>query len=290
MSGSRLCLERGLRYHFRLWGSQRVQAPAAVFLHGFAGSSRDWDRFGEAVDRLGIRAMAIDLPGHGDTEVPADPARFSVEETARDLDALLELSGIAEAHWVGYSMGGRIALYAAAHYAGRAKSVIAESASPGIEDPADRAARLASDEALARQIELRGIDWFTEHWESQPIFGTQASISAAARAAQREGRLRNRPAGLAGSLRGAGQGSQPYLGPLLSTIRCPVLFVTGSLDAKYDALAAAMSAATPSARHVTVPAAGHNVHLERPDAFERAILEHLIPFAGAARASARSTL
>lgn len=290
MSGSRLCLERGLRYHFRLWGSQRVQAPAAVFLHGFTGSSRDWERFGEAVDRLGIRAMAIDLPGHGDTEVPSDPARFSVEETASDLDALLQLTGISEAHWVGYSMGGRIALYAAARYPERSRSVVAESASPGIEDEAERAARRASDEALAREIEVRGVEWFTEHWESQPIFATQATISAAARAAVRETRLRNRPAGLAGSLRGAGQGAQPWLGPLLATLRCPALFVTGSLDAKYGALAAQMAAWIPSSRHVTVPAAGHNVHVERPEAFERALLDHLIPFAGAARASARSTL
>jgi len=54
VSGSRLCVERGLRYHFRLWGSPRVQAPAAVFLHGFAGSSRDWERFGEARRRANL--------------------------------------------------------------------------------------------------------------------------------------------------------------------------------------------------------------------------------------------
>lgn len=290
MSGSRLCVERGLRYHFRLWGSQRVQAPAAVFLHGFAGSSRDWERFGEAVDRLGLRAMAIDLPGHGDSESPADPVRFSVEETARDLNALLELTGIAEAHWVGYSMGGRIALYAAAKYPDRARSILAESASPGIEAEPDRAARRASDEALAREILARGVEWFAEHWAAQPVFATQATLSVHARAAVREARLRNSAAGLAGSLRGAGQGVQPFLGPLLPSIRCPSLFVTGSLDGKYGALADAMAAAIPGARRFTIPAAGHNVHLERPDAFERALVEHLVPFASAARTSARSSL
>lgn len=290
MSGSRLCVERGLRYHFLLWGSQRVQAPAAVFLHGFAGSARDWERCGEAVDRLGMRAMAVDLPGHGDTEAPADPERFTVEETARDLNALLELTGIAEAHWVGYSMGGRIALHAAAHYPARTRSVLAESASPGIESEAERAARRADGEALAREIEQRGVEWFAEHWGSQPLFASQASLSARTREAVREARMRNRTSGLAGSLRGAGQGVQPYLGPLLPSIRCPVLFLTGSLDAKYNALADAMASAVPGARRVTVPAAGHNVHLERPDAFERALLEHLVPFAGVTRSSARSTL
>ena len=290
MSGSRLCVERGLRYHFLLWGSQRVQAPAAVFLHGFAGSARDWERFGESVDRLGLRAIAIDLPGHGDTEAPADPARFTVEETARDLNALLELTGVAEAHWIGYSMGGRIALYAAAAYPERTRSVLAESASPGFESEEERATRRASDEALAGEILRHGVEWFAGHWEAQPIFATQQSLAARTLAGLREARLRNRPAGLAGSLRGAGQGVQPWLGPLLPQIRCPALFVTGSLDAKYGALADRMAAAVPGARRITVPAAGHNVHLERPEAFDRTLLEHLIPFAGVARASARSTL
>lgn len=290
MSGSRLCVERGLRYHFRLWGSQRVQAPAAVFLHGFAGSSRDWERFGEAVDRLGLRAMAIDLPGHGDTESPADPARFTVPETARDLNALLELTGIAEAHWVGYSMGGRIALYTAAAYPDRTRSIVAESASPGFGTEPERAARRTSDEALAREIEARGIDWFATHWAAQPIFASQATLSEKTLDSVRAARRRNHAAGLAGSLRGAGQGAMPDLAPMLSAIRCPALFVTGSLDTRYRVLADGMADAIAGARHLTVPAAGHNVHLERPEAFERALVEHLVPFASAAQASARSSL
>jgi 2-succinyl-6-hydroxy-2,4-cyclohexadiene-1-carboxylate synthase len=290
MSGSRLCVERDLRYHFLLWGSQRVQAPAVVFLHGFAGSARDWERIGDTIERLGLRGMAIDLPGHGDSEVPEDPSRFSIEETTRDLCALLELTGIREAHWVGYSMGGRIALYAAAKHPERVRTLVVESASPGIEGEADRAARRTSDEALASEIEHRGIEWFAERWAAQPLFESQGSLPARTVALVRESRLRNRPAGLAGSLRGIGQGVQPYLGPLLPSIRCPALFVSGGLDPKYDALAAWMAALLPDAKHVATPRAGHNVHLEQPAAFEQALLEHLTPHIGAAGASARSSL
>jgi 2-succinyl-6-hydroxy-2,4-cyclohexadiene-1-carboxylate synthase len=290
VSGSRLCVERGVRYHFRLWGSQRVQAPAVVFLHGFAGSARDWDRFGELVDRTGLRAIAVDLPGHGDSEAPEDPARFTIEQTARDLGAILDLSGLTEAHWVGYSMGGRVALHLAAAVPARVRSLLIESASPGIEGEEERAVRRASDEALAAEIERRGIEWFAEHWSAQPIFATQESLPARTRAAIREARLRNRPAGLAGSLRGLGQGTQPWLGPKLSSITCPALFVTGALDAKYGAIAERTAAAVPGARHLSVADAGHNVHLEQPEAFERALHEHLAPVAGAARASARSSL
>ena len=290
MSGSRLCVERGVRYHFRLWGSQRVQAPAVFFLHGFAGSARDWERFGDLVDRMGLRAIAVDLPGHGDSEVPEDPARFTIEQTARDLGAILDLSGLTEAHWVGYSMGGRVALHLATAHAARVRSLLIESASPGIEGEEERAARRASDEALAAEIERHGIEWFEQHWSAQPIFATQEALPARARAAIREARLRNRPAGLAGSLRGLGQGMQPWLGPKLPTITCPTLFVTGALDTSYGAIAERMATAVPGARHLPVPGAGHNVHLEQPEAFERTLLEYLAPVAGAARASARSSL
>jgi 2-succinyl-6-hydroxy-2,4-cyclohexadiene-1-carboxylate synthase len=290
VSGSRLCVERGLRYHLVLWGSQRAKAPAVVFLHGFAGSARDWERCGAAVDRLGLRAVAIDLPGHGDTEAPEDPARFTVGETALDLNALLDLNGIAHAHWVGYSMGGRVALHVAASTPSRVRSLFLESASPGIEPEPERAARRAADEALATEIERHGIEWFAEHWGAQPLFATQESLHPRARAALHEARLRNRPTGLAGSLRGLGQGTQPYLGARLASIRCRTLLVTGTLDATYGALAARMAAVLPDARHRAVPGAGHNVHLEQPDAFERALLEHLGPHAGAARSSARSSI
>jgi 2-succinyl-6-hydroxy-2,4-cyclohexadiene-1-carboxylate synthase len=290
VSGSRLCVERGLRYHFRLWGSQRVQAPAVVFLHGFAGSARDWEHFGDLVDRMGLRALAVDLPGHGDSEVPEDPARFTIEQTARDLGAILDLSGLTEAHWVGYSMGGRVALHLATAHAARVRSLLIESASPGIEREEERATRRASDEALASEIERHGIEWFAEHWSAQPIFATQESLPARTRAMIHEARLRNRPAGLAGSLRGLGQGTQPWLAPKLPAIACPTLFVTGALDTSYGAIAERMAAAIANARHISVPDAGHNVHLEQPEAFERALLEHLAPVAGAARTSARSSL
>jgi 2-succinyl-6-hydroxy-2,4-cyclohexadiene-1-carboxylate synthase len=290
VSGSRLCAERGVRYHFRLWGSQRVQAPAVVFLHGFAGSAHDWERFGDLVDRMGLRAIAVDLPGHGDSEAPEDPERFTIEETTRDLGAILDLSGVTEAHWVGYSMGGRVALHLATAFPARVRSLLIESASPGIERDEERAARRASDEALAAEIERHEIEWFEEHWSSRPIFSTQESLPAMTRAALREARLRNRPAALARSLRGLGQGTQPWLFDKLPAITCPTLFLTGALDTKYGDIAERMAAAVPGARHIAVPGCGHNVHLEQPEAFERALLEHLAPVAGAARASARSSL
>ena len=281
---------RGLAYHVCPRGDSGIGAPDVVLLHGFAGSTRDWEPTSVAVGRAGLRAIAIDLPGHGATAAPADAARYTMAETAHDLCELLDGLRIRSAHWIGYSMGGRLALYLAAIRPDRVESLVLESASPGLETAAARASRRASDEALATEIEARGIEWFTEHWGSQPIFDSQRSLPLDQRAALRERRLRNDPRGLAGSLRGLGQGAQPWLGERLASVRCPTLLIAGALDPKYVAIAQVMQERMPHARRVVIPDAGHNVHLEQPEAYERTLLDHLRPFARVSPLSAPSSL
>ena len=58
-----------------------------------------------------------------------------------------------------------------------------ESASPGLATEEERAARRASDEALAEQIERGGIAPFVDEWEHQPLFASQSALPDEARAA-----------------------------------------------------------------------------------------------------------
>jgi len=263
-----------------------VSAPPrapVVLLHGFSGSSEDWGPLAASLAGEGYSLHAIDLPGHGATAIPTEARRFGPVETARDLSAIAGSLGLGSAHWVGYSMGGRIALHLALADSLRMASLTLESTSPGIAGAEERAARRDEDDALAERIETRGIAWFAEHWESLPLFGSQAALPEETRDALRARRLRNRAGGLAGSLRGAGQGSQVDLTPRLESIQCPALLLTGALDPKYAALSKRMAAAIPGAEHVTIPGAGHNVHLEKPEAFARALLDHWSRFDQASR-------
>jgi len=94
--------------------------PAAVFLHGLTGVAEVW---GPTIDALGEprpRSFAIDQRGHGDSPV-AGP--YDVASLVRDLLAVLEALGVERPHLVGHSMGGRVALTAAARYPGRFRSV-----------------------------------------------------------------------------------------------------------------------------------------------------------------------
>lgn len=243
-----------------------------VLLHGFAGSSADWSDLAEALVGAGHGVVGIDLPGHGATEIPADARRFTMDETVRDLAQLPAALGFERAHWVGYSMGGRVALHLSLTAPNLVRSLVLESTSPGIAAAPDRNQRRAEDEAFAAAIEARGIAWFVEHWETVPLFESQSRLPRPIRDAQRVRRLANTAAGLAGSLRGTGQGALDYIGGRLGTLARPTLLLAGALDSKYSTLAEQMGAAIPGAEVTLIPDAGHNVHLEKPEAFRRTLV------------------
>src|SRR5690606_41686811 len=97
------------------------------------------------------------------------------------------------------------------------------------------------------------------------------------RVGQRRRRLRllNRRAELAASLRGMGTGAQTPLWDRLARLAAPTRLVVGERDAKFVALARQMAARSPQIQVVTVPGAGHTVHLEQPEAFLQAVLPFL---------------
>jgi 2-succinyl-6-hydroxy-2,4-cyclohexadiene-1-carboxylate synthase len=205
--------------------------------------------------------------GHGRSDAPADPQRYSIEHCQQDIIAALRELGIkpGEAILLGYSMGGRIALYSA--FSGFFRAIILESASPGLASSTERAQRRDSDNALAERIERDGLPAFVAYWEQLPLFASQSALPREARANLHEQRLRNRPIGLANSLRGLGTGMQPALHDRLQELHIPVLLIAGALDTKYCAIARHMAATLPDAALHIVSNAGHTVHLEQPTTF-----------------------
>jgi 2-succinyl-6-hydroxy-2,4-cyclohexadiene-1-carboxylate synthase len=251
-----------LDFHVEMEGS----GPDLVVLHGFTGSVRAWDDVRPKL-AAASRVISIDLIGHGDSAVPDEPGRYSLEWSARDLAALLDRLELRTVHLLGYSMGGRVALHFAVHAPERLRSIILESASPGIADAAERDRRAASDAALADRICENGVEAFVAEWEAQPLLEPAPQVSAAARERQRSQRLRNRPVGLANSLRGMGAGQQQPLWSRLGALSMPVLLIVGERDQRYREIAARTLASLPSAELAAVLEAGHTVHLDQPEAF-----------------------
>ena len=188
---------------------------------------------------------------------------------------MLDVLDIARVAVLGYSLGGRAALRLALRHPDRVAALVVESASPGIADPGERAARVAADLALADRLEREGLTAFVQHWEQLPLWASQAALPPALRAQLRAQRLTNDARGLANSLRGAGAGNDFPVVDALAGLRAPTLLVAGALDVKYVAAGRAMAAAIRGAELAIVPDAGHAVHLERPDAFVALVRDFL---------------
>jgi len=249
----------------RLNVEERGSGPPLLLLHGFTGRASSWLPF--AAHWPGLRLLAVDLIGHGDSDAPPDIARYCMEACVDDLAAVLDALGVERTALLGYSMGGRTALHIALRHPKRVSALVLESASPGISDPAERAARVRSDEELADRIERDGIEMFVDYWQSLPLWESQERLPEAQKAALRAQRLRNSKVGLANSLRGMGAGAQEPLMDRLPQISVPTLFLAGALDSRYVGLARAMSERVAGSEVRIIPDAGHAAHFERPEAF-----------------------
>ncbi|HSR41195.1 MAG TPA: alpha/beta fold hydrolase, partial [Longimicrobiales bacterium] len=177
--------------------------------------------------------------------------------------------------WIGYSMGGRLALAGGVLRPDRVAALVLESASPGLAGPDERAERRALDEERARTLEEGGLEAWVDAWMSLPLFASQRELPEEVRARERRRRLRSSVEGLAWSLRELGTGSQPSFWDDLPGLDVPVLLLTGARDEKFCDLADAMASKLPRARRATIPGVGHAVHLEAPDAWLEAVGDFL---------------
>ena len=228
------------------------------------GSGADWAVVVSALDER-YYCVTPDLPGHG-RSLGLTPQAYAIEGAAKVLCELLDGLAVSRAALVGYSMGGRLALYLALRYPERCSALFLESASPGIEDPEERQARRRSDEEKAARLESGDLSGFLKDWYRQPVFASLARHEGLLHETI-EARLRNDPVELARSLRGMGAGSQPSLWGELAALQVPALAVAGELDEKFVGISVRMASLGPRIRAAAVPGAGHNVRLESPEEY-----------------------
>jgi 3-oxoadipate enol-lactonase len=88
------------------------------------------------------------------------------------------------------------------------------------------------------------------------------------------GLCKQSPAGVSAGIRALRD--RPDRTPELSAIACPTLVISGTEDSlSPPAEMAALAAAIPNARLVSIPGAGHLSNIEKPDAFDAAIADFI---------------
>jgi 2-succinyl-6-hydroxy-2,4-cyclohexadiene-1-carboxylate synthase len=246
-------------------------SPPLLFLHGFMGRGADWlPVANHCADHF--YCLMPDLPGHGDhLNLPlSQPLTF--DSMSEGLYLFLEQLKLDQIHLAGYSMGGRIALYAATQYPDKIKSLVLEGASPGLELEAARQERAAQDDEQAERLRTEGMAVFVEAWYKLPLFQTLQRYPQLLETV-RQHRQQNDPRWVAKVISELSPGRQPSLWSKLKALPLPVLLVAGALDTKYAGLATAMAQKIPRAVTKIFPDTGHNVHLEQPVLFAKLINE-----------------
>jgi 2-succinyl-6-hydroxy-2,4-cyclohexadiene-1-carboxylate synthase len=260
----------GVCYYFETYGA----GSPLVLLHGFTGCHQNWNPHINVLATQFL-VIVIDILGHGRSDSPPDESRYHMETVGADIISVLEGLVNEPVHLLGYSMGGRLALYLAVTYPERMRTLILESASPGLATAVERQARIERDRELADWIEQYGMEAFVNRWEQLPLWASQQHVPVAKRQALRQQRLQNNPVGLANSLRGMGTGVQPSLWSSVKRINLPILVLAGALDPKFVAIGRQLSAQMKDAQLKIIPDAGHTIHLERPSRFQHLVVSFL---------------
>lgn len=256
------CFKRGRRSN-----------PALVFLHGFMGLGADWD---EIIHPLSEEfcCLAPDLPGHGGHEMSITPEKISMASVTKELLRFIDDHECKQPTLIGYSMGARLALYAAIKHQDRFSGLILESGGPGIEDEYERRVRIALDDDRAYHLRVQGVESFLEDWYNAPLFESihrhPEKLSHI-----KKTRARHNADDLAAALQGLSTGRQPNLWQEMESLRLPTLLITGALDHKFSRLNRLMMEAISFSEWKMIGDAGHNTHLEQPQAFQTAVSRFL---------------
>ena len=229
-------------------------APVGL-LHGFTQNAAAWGRFEEILS-TSHRVNAVDLPGHrGSSGFRAD-----LWQTA---DLVCRSCGPCD--YIGYSLGGRVLLHAALSRPDAVRRAVLIGATAGIDDDNERAARVASDELLANELDAaegdeRKLEEFLTRWIRGPLFAGLTEDAACMSA-----RMENTGHGLASSLRLCGTGRQEPLWERLGELTMPVLVLAGERDERFRLLGRRLADAIGgNATFALVAGSNHACQLERP--------------------------
>jgi len=243
----------GVELYYEVHGDK---GPVILLSHGYSSTSHMWAGQIEPLSK-DHRLVIWDMRGHGGSDSPDDPAQYSEAATVADMAALLDEVGADSAIVGGLSLGGYMSLAFHRLHPERVEALLIIDTGPGYKN----------DEA--RDGWNRNALKTAQRWETDGL-GALAGGSAERRTARHTSAQ-----GLANAARG--MLTQRDAGVILSLpqVEVPAIVIVGSEDAPFLAASDYMAAKIPGAKKVVIEGAGHAANLDRPEAFNDALLAFL---------------
>ncbi|GJJ80243.1 putative 2-succinyl-6-hydroxy-2,4-cyclohexadiene-1-carboxylate synthase [Pasteurella canis] len=241
--------------------------PVLVFLHGLLGTRDDWQKVIENLPHFSC--IALDLPFHGLAK-QEQVADFS--QTCDYIATQIRNNiGNKPYYLIGYSLGGRIALYYALQYSkpkGDLKGLILEGAHLGLTTEQEKQARWQQDQAWAERFNTQLPQNVLNDWYQQPVF---AHLTATERTNLIQKRSMHCGRNIAQMLLATSLAKQPDFRAQLQHTHLPIHYFCGEKDQKFQQLARAANLDL-----TIIQNAGHNAHLEQSQQFAINIQEKII--------------
>ena len=245
------------------------EGPPLLFVHGYCCDQDLWHEQVTICSRS-FRCVVYDLRGHGGSSSP--PTGYGIQNHVEDLLRVMDTLSIRQAHLVGLSMGGGIALSAALNHPDRVESLVLVSSTVGGLPWEESMWNYFRDfESTARDI---GVQQAVDRvWMAGPLFSGVRRYPA----------LVQRLRAMAERFTGANIFDKArYPRPpvpdcdRLSDVHCPTLVVRGKQETpEFTRRAQILATEIPGARLEVVPGAAHFVNLESPVQFHRVLFQFL---------------
>jgi 3-oxoadipate enol-lactonase len=248
---------------FRIHGPE--DGVPVVMGHSILTSGAMWEAQAHLLAQQRFRVICLDIRGHGASDTT--PAPYGMDGLAADVVAVLDELRIDRAHYVGLSLGGMVGVGLGIHHADRVLSLclcdMRADTPPAASAPWDErmgVARAADSCAPLTESTL-------ERWFGRPFLDANPGVVA---------RLSDIIGGTSvEGFSGCAQAIQrmDYL-PQVSRITVPVTLIVGERDSVLPDAMRALKEQIPGAEFVEIEAAGHLPNIERPAAFDAALLRH----------------
>ena len=247
--------------------SDQGNGTPLVFIHAFPLSKTMWQPQVDALKDT-YRVITIDLGGHGESDIV--PWNDSLDDYAKDVIHLLDHLGIAQAVFVGLSMGGYTLFAIYRHYPDRVKAMVL----------ADTRAQADSEEGKAGRASMAQVA-FSDGAPAiadlmLPKLLSPSTIERHSQIVEqvRQMILQTSTGGIVVDL--AAMAARLDSTDLLSTITCPTLIIVGENDVATPVSESQyMANRITGSILVTIPEAGHLSNFEQPAAFNGALRSFL---------------